>query len=452
MAINDPFSEENNEGRTVIRPRPGGHRRPISPRPSMSKPLPSTGYNQSVSSVVSLHGVNPLVAAANVLLLTAGQLRDTTSHPDPDMLHNLIVRALTDFESSALSAGEAPKVVFTARYLLCTFVDEIVLSTPWGSQSDWSQHTLLSKLHNEVGGGEEFFQILNKLLKDPASNLALLELIYICLALGFKGKYRIQSGGVGKIEGIQNQLMNTFRKLRNHSERELSPNWRGAKERRNPLARYVPLWVVGVLSVAVLLLIWFVFSVRLSTYTSPVIKNIQLLGQYVPATFERAVALPEPVPIIKKIPSFSVAQALKDEIKQRLVDVNESESEVLIVVRGESLFAPSRATLTEQRIPLIQKIALILERLSGPVLVTGHTDNIPIGGSLRLKFPTNWDLSQKRAESVASLLKKGMSNPNRVIAEGLADTNPLVVNDSRVNRALNRRVEITLKLLNDEAK
>ncbi len=443
MSVDDPFSDQKSEDRTVVRPRPGGRRRGASPRPASSVSASSPGYGSVPSSAVGAHGLNPLVAAANVLLLTAGQLRDTTSHPDPDMLHNLVARELINFENSARSNGMTPEVIFTARYLLCTFMDEIVLSTPWGNQSAWSQQTLLSKFHNEVGGGEKFFQILDKLLQEPSRNLVLLELIYICLALGFRGKYRVQSGGVGQVEEMQHQLMNILRQQRGEIERDLSPHWRGIEDRRNPLARYVPLWVVSAVAVTVLLLLWLGFSMRLSTYSDPVMEELQLLGRSVPPIVERAVVVP------KKAPSFSVTRALALEIKQRLVYVNELEDEVSIVVQGEGLFAPARAVLTKQRVPLIEKIALVLERFPGPVLVTGHTDNDPIGGSLLLKFPTNWDLSQKRADAVAALLKANISSPKRVIAEGLADTQPLVANDSPENKARNRRVEITLLLLGE---
>jgi len=446
MSIDDPFSDQNGEDRTVVRPRPGGGRRgaslrQASPRSTSSSVSSPLGYSQAASSVVGAHALNPLVGAANVLLLMAGQLRDTTSHPDPDTLRNLVARELTHFENNARSKGEIPKIIFTARYLLCTFMDEIVLSTPWGSQSTWSQQTLLSKFHNEVGGGEKFFQILDKLLQEPGRNLVLLELIYVCLALGFKGKYRVQSGGVGQVEDIQHQLMNTLFQQRGERESELSPHWRGVEDKRNSLARYVPLWVVSVVAATVLLLLWFGFNVRLSAYSDPVMAELQLLGRSVPPIVERAVV------VTKKVPSFSVTRALAPEINQRLVHVEALADKVSIVVRGEGLFAPASATLNKQRLALIEKIALILDRLPGPVLVTGHTDSDPITGSLRLKFPTNWDLSQKRADAVATRLKENISAPQRIIAEGLADTQPLEANDSPGNKARNRRVEITLLLL-----
>ncbi len=444
MSDHDPFSAQNADGRTVVLPRPGGGHRAPSPRqPSHS--VPPSKYNQTVTNVVGSQGLNSLVSAANVLLLTAGQLRDTLSHPDSDMLHNLVARELTNFENNARTQGATPEVILTARYLLCTFMDEIVLSTPWGSQSTWSQQTLLSKFHNEVGGGEKFFKILDKLLQEPSHNLALLELIYVCLALGFKGMYRVQSGGVGQIEDIQYQLLNVLRQQRGEMERDLSPHWRGLEDKRNTLARYVPLWVVSTVAAAALLLLWFGFSLRLGTYSDPVMEKLQLLGRDIPLVIERAAAAPKPSP------GFSITRVLASEIDQGLVDVTESVNKISIVIRGEGLFAPASAALIGQRIPLVEKIAReVLERLSGSVLVAGHTDNDPIRGSLRLKFPSNWDLSQQRAEAVATLMKANVSVPQRVIAEGFADTQPLVTNDSPENKARNRRVEITLLRVGEE--
>jgi len=69
----------------------------------------------------------------------------------------------------------------------------------------------------------------------------------------------VQAGGVGHVEDIQHQLMNTLRQQRGDTERELSPQWRGVEDKRNPLARYVPLWVVSAVAATVLLLLWFAF-------------------------------------------------------------------------------------------------------------------------------------------------------------------------------------------------
>ena len=60
-----------------------------------------------------------------------------------------------------------------------------------------------------------------------------------------------------------------------------------------------------------------------------------------------------------------------------------------------------------------------------------------------LSFPSNWELSEERAQSVLGVLGQ-VVEAQRLSAEGRADTKPLVDNDTPVNRALNRRVEVTL--------
>jgi len=87
----------------------------------------------------------------------------------------------------------------------------------------------------------------------------------------------------------------------------------------------------------------------------------------------------------------------------------------------------------------LERIGQALLQVPGPVLVVGHTDNVPMRS---LRFSSNWDLSRQRAASVAELLASITDASGRFQAEGRADTEPLVPNDSAANRARNRRVEI----------
>ena len=76
------------------------------------------------------------------------------------------------------------------------------------------------------------------------------------------------------------------------------------------------------------------------------------------------------------------------------------------------------------------------------ISIEGHTDNIPIRSKL---FNSNWVLSSTRAVSVTEfLIKKGV-NPTRIRAIGYADTQPLVNNDTLINRKKNRRVTLIVE-------
>jgi type VI secretion system protein ImpK len=90
--------------------------------------------------------------------------------------------------------------------------------------------------------------------------------------------------------------------------------------------------------------------------------------------------------------------------------------------------------------PLLGRIAEALNSVPGAVLVAGHTDSQPIHS---LRYPSNWHLSQERADAVKALLGSTV-DAKRLRAEGRADSQPVDSNATPTGRARNRRVEITL--------
>lgn len=87
---------------------------------------------------------------------------------------------------------EESQMLFS-RYILCTFIDELINTTYFGQENNWSSNSLLRIFHNESYGGENFFRLLDKFLKAPAKYIYILELMYVCLSLGFQGKYRVDT-------------------------------------------------------------------------------------------------------------------------------------------------------------------------------------------------------------------------------------------------------------------
>ena len=82
-------------------------------------------------------------------------------------------------------------------------------------------------------------------------------------------------------------------------------------------------------------------------------------------------------------------------------------------------------------------------QVGGQVLITGYTDSIPIQTA---RFPSNYHLSQERAEAVQKMIDPRLTTRNRIRAEGRADADPVAPNDTPGNRARNRRVVVTLLL------
>ena len=459
MPQDDPFAPGPDESRTVLRPMPGGARlggAPAAPRPP---PAPTPGLELGPGSFASVaplpgprDGLNPLETAAGTLLALLSRLRTAPSHPDPTRLRSQLVAEIKGFEERARASGAPVETVLRARYVLCTVLDEAVLNSPWGATSLWRTHSLLTTFHNDTWGGEKFFVLLKECAQDPATHLHLLELMYVCLALGFQGRYRVLERGTQQVEELRERLYQIIRTQRGQFERELSPHWAGITDRRNRLMRFVPLWVVGAVAAVLLLGLFVALSFSLNAASDPVFNQLHGIRAKVkppearpapppPAVAAAAPSAPPKTPPPKRVPRLR--ELLEPEIRQRLVELEESPDRVTIVVVGDSLFRSGSARLEGAYVDLFRRIGEALDEVSGKILVTGHTDNVPVRS---VRFPSNWHLSQERALSVMRVVSERVKAKGRVEAEGRADTEPRAPNDTPANRARNRRVEVNLVL------
>ncbi|MEE9344247.1 MAG: type IVB secretion system protein IcmH/DotU [Methylococcales bacterium] len=427
----DPFFSPPSDDRTIIRPVPGGKRSDIQTPPparaslsGTSQPLPRLGR------------LNPLEKAASGLLALMTRINCSHNQADPRELKNKIIREIEQFQITAQAENVDSQTISSARYVMCTVLDEAVINTPWGNNSGWAQQSLLSLFHKEVSGGERFFHLLKSLAQNPAKNRGLLELMYLCLALGFEGRYRIIEGGKNKLASIREWLYQLLQKERGTVEYALSPHWKGVTDRRNPLARFVPLWVFGAIAAGLLAMMFSVFLYQLNKDSDPVFRQMFAIK---PPVHQHATI--EPVDEYTPIPEITLSILLAEEINRNRVNVTELVQRSTITIQGDNLFGSGSATVTNSIRPLLHTISEALNQLNGQVLITGHSDNQPIRSA---RFPSNWHLSTARAQAVASIIKQNLSDPDRTIIEGRSDLDPIASNASRVGRARNRRVEITL--------
>lgn len=428
MSQDDPFASRDTD-RTIIMPSPGG--RAPAPGPATSTPAADApAADAPDEAVATTFGLNPLVAAANPLLNAAHQLRATLQHADPAGLRERLVQGIKAFESRTRADGVAPEKVIAARYALCTLLDEAATSTPWGSGA-WAGQSLLVLFHNETSGGEKFFQLLSRLAENPAKNRELLEFMYVCLALGFEGRYRLAENGKSHLETLRERLAQLLGKERGERERDLSPRWYPVPAARSGALALLPAWVFASTCGLVMLAAYLWFSVQLNGLSDPVFARIQSIRVKYP--------LPEPVPLPAVEPRL--AEFLVQEIREGLVGVQDEEGRSIVTLRGDGLFAPGSATVSDPFLPVLTRIATALNAVPGQVRITGHTDDQPIRS---LRFPSNWHLSQDRARSVMQFLAENGTLATRLTAEGRADAEPVAPNDTPAGRARNRRVEITL--------
>ena len=424
----DPFADLPVD-RTVIMPVPGGRPAPGRAAPAPAHPPPSAaGDHAEVADAAAVSsGLNPLIAAANRLLNVLPQLRSSVQHPNPAALRDSLAQGVRQFEAQARAAGVTTEKIVAARYALCTLIDETATSTPLGASGAWAHQGLLALFHGETGGGEKFFQLLSRLAENPQANLDLLELMYVCLEFGFEGRFRIVDGGQRQLEAIRQRLLQIIRKQRGEFERDLSPNWRGLGDVAQRRLGWLPLWVVGAVTVVALIGIYVGFDWNLGSASDRLAAEIAGLRVAAPVA-PRAAAAPR------------LATFLQDEIQRGLVKVDDHLDRSVVTILGDGLFKPGEATIGSDNQGLLARIGDALRGVPGPVDVIGHSDNVPIR---TLRFPSNWELSKARAESVARILSARVG-PERLRADGRGEAEPVVPNDTPQGRAKNRRVEITL--------
>ena len=123
------------------------------------------------------------------------------------------------------------------------------------------------------------------------------------------------------------------------------------------------------------------------------------------------------------------------------MEVFEDAQTITIRIANRNMFGSGEGTLNSGYGPLLDRIGTALEGEPGKVLVVGHTDNQPIRTP---RFPSNWQLSTARAETVAHTIAAKLSDPGRIKAEGHADTDPIAPNTTLEGRQRNRRTDIVL--------
>jgi type VI secretion system protein ImpK len=220
---------------------------------------------------------NPLIKAINPTLSLLTYIKGCDKPPKLNTIREMIINEIQQYETTLEKLGYDKKIRLAIRYCLCTFIDESILRTDWGTQTLWVQHTLLSYFHNETWGGERFYIILDTLAKNPRQHISVIELLYLLLSLGFEGKYYDQQHQPLREEIINNTFL-LIKSISGKQSRQLSTHTQDLslkiiqKSRRH----LTKLYLFGITSVLTIMIV--IFNINLHHQSSSIIKRLNSLA------------------------------------------------------------------------------------------------------------------------------------------------------------------------------
>jgi type VI secretion system protein ImpK len=374
------------------------------------------------------------------------RVHNTSHPPDTGDLREWTVRQLRVFEQEATARGIGPDLLRPAHYALCISLDDVVLGTPWGATGSWRAQPLATAFHREPPGQERFFELLREMCNNPRRSLPVIKLMYLCLSLGFLGRYRAQ-GRAADIKRIRDELHAIIvRQQKTPEAAELSPHVRGVQAPHRVRRARLPIWVAASagLGLVALLYAWFALSINAES------DALQVRARDAPPSRMPAIAraaFVDPPPVARPAPPPEptaldrVRQALRPDIEQGLVEVGGAAAQPVIRVPAGTMFASGGAALPDRVKPLLTRIGQALKAEPGQVRVIGYTDDQL---TRTVAFPSTLHLSAARAQVAGAVIAAGLGDPARLITEGRGDADPIAANTTAEGRERNRRLEIVL--------
>jgi type VI secretion system protein ImpK len=143
---------------------------------------------------------NPCMTLFSDFFVLGVSLRGLNNCGDPVALRSQLLTMFAEADRRADTFGVATEVMQQAKYALAAFLDEMIMSSRWSEKQQWASRLLQYELFQTQAAGVEFFDHLDAIRRRLPLNIDLLEVYYVCLLLGFQGRYKL--GGREKLVAL----------------------------------------------------------------------------------------------------------------------------------------------------------------------------------------------------------------------------------------------------------
>jgi type VI secretion system protein ImpK len=222
-------------------------------------------------------GVSPLQDLATDLFMIAIRMHEADDLGPPEALRKLIKHYIALYEKNAATMGVSREKIETSKYAIVALLDETVLSTPGPCRDYWMVNPLQLEYFGDNLAGEVFFKRLDKVMASAEKMKDVLEIYYLCLSLGFQGKYRI--GASADRDSIIARVAEALKASGKDGTRlTLSPHGQRVSlmtrdHSRRPLA-FPPVWILATVAGVALTALWGTLAYLAGTHAR------ELLGRF----------------------------------------------------------------------------------------------------------------------------------------------------------------------------
>lgn len=206
----------------------------------------------------------------SALLLLGAGLKTVRDYGSPETLRAQLGEMFNMARLEARQRGIPEDATSQARYAVAAFLDEMILSVPSPHREAWSARPLQYEFFQEQVAGVEFFNRLSTLRQSFDLQRDVIEVFYLCLLLGFEGKYKVQERE--KLKELTDELGRQFQPK---SVLPLSPNGKPPDELIERVKHGSPAWVVAVFSFALVFLVYLFLSLLIGRDANRIAEQIR---------------------------------------------------------------------------------------------------------------------------------------------------------------------------------
>jgi len=206
------------------------------------------------------------------LLAFALQLKRSSDPGDAEILRQKIDEQFRALETKARQADVPQEDVQQAKYGIAAFIDEMILTSSWPLKESWADKPLQIAYFNDFSAGEEFYNKIDTLR--GAKKNAVLEVYYLCLALGFRGKY-VDLQGMEKKKVLMDTMLREMRGAAPApGTATLSPSWQ-PPDALPGIVKNFPAWFVAAACGLFIILLFILLSTLLGSSAERIVETFK---------------------------------------------------------------------------------------------------------------------------------------------------------------------------------